>query len=78
MISVVNSNNHFYYHLQNRQQIRCPQKNTKKCYEISPTMKKVLLSDKDYELKQNIFDPTKQSPPNDFMQKLQQRMGIYN
>jgi len=41
-------------------------------------MKKVLLSDKDYELKQNIFDPTKQSPPNDFMQKLQQRMGIYN
>jgi hypothetical protein len=78
MNSAINTNKHFYHHLQNRQQIRCPQKNTNKCYEISPTKKKEILSTKEYELKQNIFDPTKQSPPNNFMQKLQQRVGIYN
>jgi hypothetical protein len=30
-----------------------------------------------YSLKQNFFDPTKSSPPNDFMLKLQERMNIY-
>jgi hypothetical protein len=32
----------------------------------------------EYSLKQNLFDPTKSSPPNDFMLKLQKRMSIYN
>jgi hypothetical protein len=32
----------------------------------------------EYSLKQNFFDPTKSSPPNDFMLKLQMRMSIYN
>jgi hypothetical protein len=32
----------------------------------------------EYALKQNLFDPTKSSPPNDFMLKLQKRMSIYN
>jgi hypothetical protein len=32
----------------------------------------------EYSLKQNLFDPTKNSPPNDFMIKLQKRMLIYN
>jgi hypothetical protein len=32
----------------------------------------------EYSLKQNLFDPTKSSPPNDFMIKLQKRMSIYN
>jgi hypothetical protein len=32
----------------------------------------------EYGLKQNLFDPTKSSPPNDFMMKLQKRMSIYN
>lgn len=32
----------------------------------------------EYSLKQNFFDPTKSSPPNEFMQKLQMRMSIYN
>ncbi len=32
----------------------------------------------EYSLKQNLFDPTKNSPPNDFMIKLQKRMSIYN
>ena len=32
----------------------------------------------EYSLKQNFFDPSKSSPPNDFMNKLQIRMQIYN
>jgi len=30
-----------------------------------------------YDLKQNCFDPSKSSPPNDFMTKLRQRMTLY-
>ena len=30
-----------------------------------------------YSLKQNCFDPTKMSPPNEFMLKLQKRMSLY-
>ena len=30
-----------------------------------------------YSLKQNFFDPTKSSPPNDFMMKLHERMSLY-
>lgn len=30
-----------------------------------------------YDLKKNFFDPSKSSPPNDFMIKLHQRMRIY-
>ena len=30
-----------------------------------------------YDLKQNCFDPTKSSPPNEFMMKLRQRMSVY-
>ena len=32
----------------------------------------------EYSLKQNFFDPSKSSPPNDFMNKLEMRMKIYN
>ena len=32
----------------------------------------------EYSLKQNFFDPSKSSPPNDFMIKLQKRMSAYN
>ena len=32
----------------------------------------------DYSLKQNLFDPSKNSPPNEFMLKLHQRMYTYN
>jgi hypothetical protein len=32
----------------------------------------------EYSLKQHFFDPSKSSPPNDFMIKLQNRMTIYN
>ena len=32
----------------------------------------------EYSLKQNIFDPSKSSPPNEFMNKLRMRMSIYN
>ena len=32
----------------------------------------------EYSLKSHFFDPTKSSPPNDFMIKLKQRMSVYN
>jgi hypothetical protein len=32
----------------------------------------------EYSLKMNFFDPSKSSPPNDFMLKLQTRMLVYN
>jgi len=39
----------------------------------SPTRK----SENEYSLKENFFDPSKSSPPNEFMKKLQQRMSVY-
>lgn len=38
----------------------------------SPTRK----SENEYSLKENFFDPSKSSPPNEFMKKLQQRMSV--
>jgi hypothetical protein len=32
----------------------------------------------EYSLNQNVFDPSKSSPPNDFMMKLYARMNMYN
>jgi hypothetical protein len=32
----------------------------------------------EYSLKQNFFDPSKSSPPNEFLIKLQQRMDTYS
>ena len=32
----------------------------------------------EYGINQNLFDPTKSSPPNEFMIKLYMRMAIYN
>ena len=32
----------------------------------------------EYSLKQNFFDPSKSSPPNDFLLKLNQRLTVYN
>jgi hypothetical protein len=44
---------------------------------LSTTMKE--LSPKgEYSLKQNFFDPSKSSPPNDFMNKLKKRITLYN
>ena len=31
----------------------------------------------EYSLKQNLFDPTKSSPPNEFMNKLRTRMTLH-
>ena len=31
----------------------------------------------EYSLKQNMFDPSKSSPPNNFMEKLRVRLGLY-
>jgi hypothetical protein len=46
--------------------------------QISPTNTKEAFNFNEYSLKQNFFDPSKSSPPNDFMLKLQLRMSHYN
>ena len=43
--------------------------------QCSPTNKSLK---KEYSLKQNVFDPTKGSPPNNFMNNLRRRMDSYN
>jgi len=45
----------------------------------SPTNKKedYILNENEYSLKQNFFDPSKSSPPNEFMLKLKLRMTHY-
>ena len=49
--------------------------------DIIPIKKKLstLMNTKgEYSLTQNFFDPSKSSPPNNFMDKLEMRMKIYN
>lgn len=46
--------------------------------KTSPTSTKEQFFGKEYSLKENNFDPTKSSPPNNFMSKLHQRMAVYN
>jgi len=46
--------------------------------QISPTNKPKDFSINEYSLKQHFFDPSKSSPPNEFMLKLHLRMSIYN
>lgn len=43
----------------------------------SPKNKSQLEYIKQYDLKQNFFDPTKNSPPNNFIKNLEKRMSIY-
>jgi len=45
---------------------------------LSTSMKQDLSPKGEYSLKQNFFDPSKSSPPNDFMLKLHKRMIMYN
>ena len=46
--------------------------------QTSPTNKKVDFSVNEYSLTQNFFDPSKSSPPNEFMLKLRLRMSHYD
>ena len=48
---------------------------TKNLFANNKNLKK---STSEYSLKQIFFDPTKNSPPNDFLNKLQLRMSVYN
>lgn len=45
---------------------------------LSTSMKANSPSKGEYSLKQNFFDPSKSSPPNDFMIKLHMRMNRYH
>jgi len=42
------------------------------------TMIKINSPKSEYSIKQNLFDPSKSSPPNDFMNKLQKRIKFYS
>jgi hypothetical protein len=44
----------------------------------SPTNKKEHNFDMEYSLVQNLFDPSKSSPPNEFLLKLKLRMSLYD
>ena len=44
----------------------------------SPTKKTENATATEYSLNENVFDPSKSSPPNEFLLKLQLRMNIYN
>lgn len=44
----------------------------------SPTNKKENFFDVEYSLVQNLFDPSKSSPPNEFLLKLKLRMSLYD
>jgi len=46
--------------------------------QTSPTKKKEDFSVNEYSLTQNFFDPSKSSPPNEFMLKLRLRMSHYD
>jgi hypothetical protein len=43
---------------------------------LSPSLKSNITNE--YSLKKNFFDPTKSSPPNEFMIKLYMRMSLYD
>lgn len=45
--------------------------------QTSPTLKKEGFSVNEYSLKQSFFDPSKSSPPNEFILKLHLRMNHY-
>jgi hypothetical protein len=45
--------------------------------KISVTEKGSNVNRTTYDLTQNCFDPSKSSPPNDFMIKLRQRVNLY-
>lgn len=42
------------------------------------TLMKVNSFNSEYSLKQNFFDPSKSSPPNEFMAKLRMRMNKFH
>jgi len=44
----------------------------------SPTNQKVEFFSNEYSLNNSFFDPSKSSPPNEFLLKLQLRMKRYN
>jgi hypothetical protein len=43
-----------------------------------PTNMKESFNTNEYSLKQNFFDPSKCSPPNEFMLKLKLRMSLFS
>jgi hypothetical protein len=45
---------------------------------LNNKLKEITIKRDEYGLKQNLFDPTKMSPPNNFINKLRERMDIYN
>jgi hypothetical protein len=48
-----------------------------KIVSINDNKENINTVNTNYSLNQNIFDPSKSSPPNEFMLKLKQRMNVY-
>jgi hypothetical protein len=44
--------------------------------KTNPTNMKEMFNTPEYSLKQNFFDPSKRSPPNEFMLKLKLRISL--
>lgn len=68
----MNSNSNFI----NERSIIIPINQKTKSSINSPTT--AIMKQGEYSLNQCFFDPTKNSPPNDFINKLQKRMSVYN
>ena len=49
-------------------------------YEKSKSIpiQQTITKTQEYDLKQNLFDPTKSSPPNEFLLKLRMRVSLYS
>ena len=58
--------------------IPIPIKNENLFYNNNTSPKNEYSPKGEYSLKQNIFDPSKSSPPNDFMLKLYMRSNMYD
>ena len=52
-------------------------RNIKQIENKISTMIKINSPKSEYSNKQNLFDPSKSSPPNNFMNKLQKRIKMY-
>jgi hypothetical protein len=46
--------------------------------KTQPTNMKESFNTNEYSLKQHVFDPSKNSPPNEFMLKLKLRMSLFS
>ena len=64
--------------MQTKSHVINERKNRIESHKNLSTIMKINSPKGEYSLKQNFFDPTKNSPPNDFLLKLNMRLSVYN